>query len=432
MMQAQLGSMVIYQLFLRAFDKRGTLVAAKEHLPKLARLGVDVIYLCPITVHDREQDIRHFSERMKRCGLEAPTNPYRLSDYFLIDAEYGTEDDLSAFVACAHQVGIRVILDLVYLHCGPTASFIEEHPDFVMRNDEGEISLTDYGFPRINFVSPALREYLWENMLYYIKRFDVDGFRCDCGDSVPLPFWQEGVRRVKEVKPHVLMLNEGDKEEALTVFDLNYGGAWTHCINACLRGEKIVEELRRVYESIYNPVSKTTSRILAIDNHDYTNDAYEERLERCVASDKIEGAMILSAMLPGTFFLYNGQELADGTRHSIFATRFNAPHLGIDRSCEESPKAVARYDFLSRLIALRHASCAVATGDLQWCHTDAHTMAFMRVEETETLFVAVNLGTENSTISLSIQGDALFSHRAQLHHTHLTLSSGGYCIIRKI
>lgn len=81
-------------------------------------------------------------------------NPYRQSDYFAIDPEYGTDDDLQNFVLTAHRHNLRVLLDLVYFHCGPSARFLEQHPNFVKRDENGNIVNGEWHFPQLDFSKP--------------------------------------------------------------------------------------------------------------------------------------------------------------------------------------------------------------------------------------------------------------------------------------
>ena len=183
-------SAVMYQLFLRPFTPEGTLKAATRMLPHIASLGVNIVYLCPQMVADDDPRTEFWSDRQNASKMNNPYSPYRIKDYFATDPEYGTDDDLKRFVAVAHRLGMRVMLDLVYYHCGPTAVFIEDHPDFVKRNDDGTVKNGRWHFPELNFDCLELREYLWKNMEYWIRDFDVDGFRTDVESAVPEDFWE--------------------------------------------------------------------------------------------------------------------------------------------------------------------------------------------------------------------------------------------------
>lgn len=116
---------IIYQMFLRSATRGGTIKAGAKLLRHIASLGVDVVYLCPIFEADDDENTEHWSKRQRESGLNNPQNPYRMKDYFKIDEEYGTDDDLKSFVNTAHSYGLKVILDLVYYHCGPCARLMD-------------------------------------------------------------------------------------------------------------------------------------------------------------------------------------------------------------------------------------------------------------------------------------------------------------------
>ena len=172
---------VIYQLFLRAFTLDGTLKAAEKMLPHLAELGIDIVYLCPPVVADDDMNEDHWSERQKKSGIKNPKNPYRLKDYFHVDPEYGTDQDLKDFVRRAHDLGMKTLLDLVYYHCGPTAVFLEEHPNATNRYSASSVRYS------LNLTSFSLMSsYLALSFLFWISasRFSRMDFKLMNSSSV--------------------------------------------------------------------------------------------------------------------------------------------------------------------------------------------------------------------------------------------------------
>ena len=65
---------------------------------------------------DESTDKSFWSPRQIKSGFENPKNQYRIADYFHVDPEYGTDDDLADFCKAAHELGLKVVFDLVYLH----------------------------------------------------------------------------------------------------------------------------------------------------------------------------------------------------------------------------------------------------------------------------------------------------------------------------
>ena len=179
----------MYQIQPRAFTPEGTLKAAERKLSYLRDLGVTIVYLVPVMKMDESPDRAFWSPRQIKSGFNNPKNQYRIADYFHVDPEYGTDADLKDFCKAAHGLGLKVIFDLVYLHCGPTAPFLKEHPDFTWWNDDGSVKKGPWRFPKLNFANSALRQYLQGNVRYLLEVYGADGFSCDVGDGIPLDFW---------------------------------------------------------------------------------------------------------------------------------------------------------------------------------------------------------------------------------------------------
>ncbi|MBO5370763.1 MAG: hypothetical protein J6B23_08830, partial [Clostridia bacterium] len=163
---------IIYQIALRSFTPEGTFEAATKLLEYVASLGADVVYVCPFFKEDTSPENQ--SRRQLESKTDNPKNPYRISDYFAVDEEYGTIEDVKAFADEAHRCGLEVMFDLVYLHAGPNAVFAKEHPEWFVRNDDGTVFIPDnWPFPRLNYSEKGLREYLISNMKYLISEFCV-------------------------------------------------------------------------------------------------------------------------------------------------------------------------------------------------------------------------------------------------------------------
>jgi len=380
---------VMYQIQPRAFTPEGTLPAATARLPKVAELGVDIIYICPVFVAD--DDPEGWSPRQKKSGMNNPRNPYRMKDYYHVDPEYGTDADLKAFVAEAHRLGMRVMLDMVYLHCGPNAVFLEEHPNFVERDEKGDIVCASWNFPKINHANPELREYLWQNMEYWVRDFDVDGFRCDVANSVPLDFWETARERLEKIRPDVGMLAEGTRPaDQLKAFDLDYGWGfnWDNATKFRVQWEKMRDDRPRGGAKF----------IRFIDNHDISNDDYDNRLEKQWGSRRVHAALVTMFTLDGVPLVYNGQEVADTARHSIFG---KSP---IDWPNGDTPAGKARFAFCQKLCGMRNAERALTHGEVVWLDNDAPEaiLSFLRRTDDEEVLAVVNLTGQEVRVRVTL------------------------------
>ncbi|MCK5844216.1 MAG: hypothetical protein KAG97_05870, partial [Victivallales bacterium] len=331
---------VIYQINLRVFTKEGTITAAKKFLPDVAATGADIVYLCPFTESDDDPTVEYWSERQRRSGCGNSRNQYRLMDYFKIDPEYGTDADFQSLVNAAHKLGLKVMLDLVYMHAGPT--FGKRHPEFVKHDAEGNAVLNSYNFCTVDFDSDDLREYLWENMLYFVEEFGIDAYRCDVGGAVPLEFWVEGVRRIKKRHPDFIMLNEHElkyrPEDQVEAFDVNYSQSWLMVsMREIFAFGQPALGLELTWNAEHNDVENGMS-LRGIEHHDTANDMYYNRMEK-ISSAKCEGSLVLCYCIDGVPFLYNGCEYKDTSRHSIFGKK---SQFTIDRTLDPA----SRMEFL--------------------------------------------------------------------------------------
>lgn len=428
---AWLKRSVMYQIFLRRFTAEGTLKAAEAKLPQLAELGVDLLYLCPICVADPDMDRTGWSPRHHASGSENPRNPYRISDYYTIDPEYGSDQDLHDFVQTAHALGMRVLLDIVFFHCGPAAVFLDGNPDFVVREADGTVKVGSWRFPMLNFASNELREYLWDNLEYWLREFAVDGYRCDVSSAVPLDFWEEARQRLERLNPEVIVLSEGErKADQLYAFDMNYTFAWCNrVLPPVFRGEAPASTLRESWETLAKEYPAGALLIRYTDNHDIANDAFENRPERAWTHAGMDAALTLTHTLDGIPFLYNGQEIADEVRHSIY--KGIAETVQWERA--ESEIGRQRFALVQQLCQLRHGEKALAEGKVVWLDHDAPeaVLAFLRDTGDEQILVVVNTRKEAISATLPVGNgsfDTLVSAQAAVAEGKAQLGPFGFFV----
>jgi glycosidase len=425
----------MYQMFLRPFTPAGTLKAAERKLPMLAELGIDIVYLCPICLQDDDMDRSGWSPRHHVSTSADPRNPYRIKDYFTVDPEYGTAQDLHDFVATAHGLGLRVLLDIVFFHCGPTAVFLNEHPAFVQREQSGEIKNGQWRFPMLNFDCTELREYLWDNLEYWLREFNVDGYRCDVASCVPLDFWDEARRRMERVNPEVIMLSEGERQaEPEFAFDMNYTFAWNNrTVLPVFAGKMPAAKLREVWEQQQRAFPEGTRFIRYTDNHDIANDAFENRPERAWGFDGMNAALTLLFTIDGIPFVYNGQEIADGGRHSIYKG-VGSP---IEWARADSDTGRARFALVRKLCELRHTEPALFDGALTWLDNAAPdaVVAFVRDAGEARILVVINARGEAVNTSLQLPAgetyEPLLSAGAALAGGTAALAPFGYVVAKR-
>ncbi len=420
---------VIYQLFLRAFTREGTLKEAEKMLPHLSDLGIDLIYLCPVTLADDDADLAFWSPRQKASGMDNPQNPYRVKDYFALDPEYGSAADLKEFVQAAHALGIRVMLDLVYYHCGPKANLIEEHPDFVRRDPEGRICNGEWCFPELDFSNPALREYLWGNMEYFVREFQVDGYRIDVASpKIPVDFFEEAHRRLEVLNPDIFLLAESQHpDNQRSAYDLEYDHGSCSILRRIFlenASPALLQQDRLRLETEFPSGARFMS---FIENHDTANNDYENRLERKLGHRGKDAMLTILFALKEIPMLYNGEEAADDNRHSLWANRFHGKNLTIKWENLRMPFGERRYRLLRHLIHLHRTESAFYEGSVEWLGGD-EVFALCRTGESGRFLCAVNPRGEVRTLETPLPSGGSWNPDAVVLREGVCAVQNGSCL----
>ena len=100
-------------------------------------------------------------------------SPYAVQDYYSVNSEFGSLDDLKHFVAAAHALGLHAILDWVANHTAWDNVLVTQHREWYARNRKGDFSPTPWwdwdDIIDLDYSKPALRQYMTEAMLYWVK-----------------------------------------------------------------------------------------------------------------------------------------------------------------------------------------------------------------------------------------------------------------------
>ena len=430
---------VIYQILLPAFTQEGTINKAAEMLPYVKSLGVDIVYLCPLTEHDDDMDQKFWSERQKAAKTNNPKNPYRMKDYFKIDPSYGTSADVKKFVETAHSLGLKVVFDLVYYHCGPKANIIGEHPDFVLYKPDGSFDTGEWAFPKLNFKNKELREYLTKNMEYFVREYNIDGYRTDVGEMVPSDFWDAAAERVRKIKPELLMIEESERHSATEkTYDATYEVLWQRRTIEVFHDKKPAKILRERWESFDKEQPKNARVLRAMENHDFANGPFRKRCEIRFGYRGMDAVMVMNFTLDGIPFIYSGNEFADDAPMTIFSDRTHGRYFTewANMFTEQGKRRMA---LVKKLIELRKDP-VFYDGKTRWLDNDKPdaVLSYTRESKEGAAFVAIN--ASDKCVSMTVDADfggssELLSYGAKCESdngkTKLELQPKGYIVLRK-
>jgi glycosidase len=297
----------IYQLNTRQFSPEGTLRAAAQQLPRIRDLGVDIVWLMPINPIGQ----------VNRKGSLG--SPYAVQDYFAVNPELGTLEDLKDFVAQAHSLGMYVILDWVANHTAWDNVLVTEHPNWYSRDWRGEFTPTPWwdwdDIIDLDYAVPELREYMTRAMLHFVREADIDGYRCDVAGFVPNDFWENARREMEEIKP-VFLLAEWEARDLHTrAFDMSYAWSWNETMHDIANGKADVETLYVYYAWNAKAYPRDAIRMMFVSNHDKNS---WDGTEYEMFGDALNAAIVLSVIGEGMPLIYNGQEAGNEKRLEFF------------------------------------------------------------------------------------------------------------------
>jgi cyclomaltodextrinase / maltogenic alpha-amylase / neopullulanase len=212
---------IVYGVIPRLFGTPGA-KAIQEKLDDLADLGINAMWLAPIN--------------------ETNDYGYSVIDYFELRENFGSKEDFQAMIQAAHARGIRVLMDFVPNHTSNEHPYFKDtvekgqdspYWDFYDRDENGDYT---YYFdwthlPNLNYDNLEVRRMMLEAFSYWVREYDVDGFRVDAcwGVQQRRPdFWPEWRRELKRIKPDLLLLAEASARDPYN-FDNGFDAAydWT-------------------------------------------------------------------------------------------------------------------------------------------------------------------------------------------------------------
>ncbi len=370
----------IYEVNVRQYTHEGTFKAFIEHIPRLHNMGIEILWLMPVTPISVE----------KRQG--AWGSYYAASSYTNIDPAYGTEDDFKELIKTAHFFGMKVIIDWVANHTGYDHQWTKEHADWYRKDEAGNFTEI-YGWVDVidlNYEVPALRRGMIDAMKHWITGFDIDGFRCDMARTVPVDFWIEARGECDAVKC-LFWLAECEILNYHEAFDLTYGWEVMRAFDAYFKGELTFDEIKPKMVG-YSQYPIGSRKLLFTSNHD-ENTYHGTEFEKYGACAK--ALAVFSCTWPGVPLIYSGQEKPNKKRLEFFEKDF------IDWDGE-----VELNNFYKTLLTIRKKNKALqesASVLLLETHVPA-TIAYLCQRQHDRILVVMNLGKE--------QADILIDHAA--------------------
>lgn len=356
---------VIYEVFVRNFSPEGNLKGVERQIPRLKKLGVDVVWLMPIY-------------ELGDTGLwGAHSSPYAIKNYKKIDPDNGTEDDLRDLVKVIHDNGMEIWFDWVGNHTSMDNVWVTEHPEFYTKKDGDFVHPFGGAWKDVYELDrdcEAMQDEMVKSMQYWVDNFDIDGYRCDYASGPSPLLWKKASEQVLKNGKRIAWLAEDSSRPSLVkngYFDYNYcwnfqarvlkGFARASEMNlaplreACslLANTGLTQrESRAPDDTIVDPYAGR-SRMVYLVNHDVLQD--QGGSEDIIYHKYLRPLTVLQFTIYGMPLIYNGQEIQykSGGRVSL------AEKTPIDWTTQPD---TAMTSLITTLAHLKHTQPALRTG----------------------------------------------------------------------
>lgn len=298
---------VFYEANPRVFASENRLKAIEGRLDAIKALGTDVLWIMPIYSMGEKYSLN---------------SPYCIKDFKAIDPSYGTMEDLRSLVNAAHSKGMKVILDWVANHTAFDNAWVSEHPDWYPWNAYGDpdspegwgdvaellFEITDEdGNTSLN---KPLCDAMKDAMLYWVNNADIDGYRCDYAEGVPMEFWTETISAIKAIKSDAVMLAETASVDYFGAgFDYIYGWTYKSALLDLFKGGPAAY-FDAALSMELNPLPEGKHYVRFITNHDQASE--EKAGEEFGGPEGKLAAYAVTAFVGESPLIYSSQEVGYG------------------------------------------------------------------------------------------------------------------------
>ncbi len=193
---------IILEVYPRYFPNGFKGITAR--LPFYRHVGFNVVYLMP-----------HWQ------GGYSPIDP------FAVDEQYGTKQDLQALVRRAHELGMKVLFDMVIHGFNEKSRVPVDRPEMFCKDEKGQLARHPaWKSITTDWASPAYQQYMVDLVMHDLNTYDIDGYRVDAqtfkganwDPELPYPAYRSGsasheviarmLAAMRERKPDAAMLSE--------------------------------------------------------------------------------------------------------------------------------------------------------------------------------------------------------------------------------
>lgn len=371
-----LEKIFIYEVFARAY---GGFSNVEKDLKRIKNLGIDVVWFMPV----------HPTGVKNRKGTLG--SPYSIRDYRVLDASLGTSEDFKHLVKSIHDLGMKAMMDVVFNHMSVDSVLASDHPEWFMRDGNGNPTRKVADWSDIidfDFSNSELSLYLIDTLKFWVKEYDIDGFRCDVAGLVPIGFWNRARSELSTLK-NLIWLSESKDPYLYQAFDITYDYDSYDILKSYFNGKESISNYAANFE-YQKQIFDDHIKLRFLENHD------QDRIAKYVSYDKLRAWTTLLMAQKGAILIYNGQEFAMKEKPDIF-NEFHFDFSNVDNDFQ---------NFMKEIIELKKTTPALSYGKMNVLKNDqsASVISILRRADGTLVLYIGNFGKQKEKITVDFDG----------------------------
>ena len=432
----------------------GDLEGVRQHLDYFNQLGVTALWFTPV-LENNSPDM----------NSQSTYHGYATTNYYRVDPRFGTNEDYARLVAEAHAKGLKVVMDMIFNHCGYDHPWVKDMPskDWFntpewMKKGDSYYLQTSYkltpvldpyaskvdkretvdgwfvrSMPDLNQKNPHVMTYLIQNSEWWIETVGIDGIRMDTYPYADRKAMSQWMKILNEEYPNFNTVGETwvtepaytaawQKDSKLskvnsylkTVMDFSFYDK----INLAKHEETDAwwKGLNRIYNSLcYDYLYENPSSVMAfIENHD--TDRFLENGKDTLALKQALALLLTINRIPqlyyGTEVLMNGtKEVTDGNVRCDFPGGFAGDKHNAFTAEGRTKAENAMFNWLSKLLKWRRNNMVITKGKQIQFIPYKGVYVIARQWNNQTILTILNGTSQAVTLPLDRYAEVIGNHQ---------------------
>ncbi|WP_068676604.1 alpha-amylase family glycosyl hydrolase [Oceanobacillus sp. Castelsardo] len=347
-------------------------------LNELQELGITTLSLSPIM-----------------ANAEKGYHGYWIEDFFQVEEQFGSMEDFQLLVEEAHKRNMKVVIEYVTQFIAPSNPIVQdsEKADWIVDQELSEPKWIN-DTVKLNLQNEAVQQYLFDVADFWMNETEIDGFKIQAVDQMPVSFLQALTEHIKSINPNFYLIGdilEADKNSQEILVSTGIQMIENTALNQTIRDTFLKEdnEVSDIYE-----VWEGSGNQLPIL---YLDDMYSKRFTQEFSENGRNSltawklALTYMYTTPGVPMIFQGSEIPMYGEDAVAAQSLVQFNSG-DSDLQE---------FFHKISSLRTQFPALQYGDFELIDSSNAMSVFRRSYEGDTLYIAINNSSTSQDITVS-------------------------------